>query len=150
MSPLMLEKYVDAAEAILEGAYPTQPTKTVAIQPKEIRGNNNSNGEFLSFNNPPEITYTYRNNTPGSFRVVVRLEVVGLSEKDKKQITDVLAALKKADEEKAAAQEAGAQEPAASCHLLEEVLVEMAPSNSPSRSPERTLWQQFNRGLSRK
>ena len=107
MSPLMLEKYLDAAEAILEGAYPTQPTKTVAIQPKEIRGNNNSNGEFLSFNNPPEITYTYRNKMPGSFRVVVQLEVVGLSDKDKQQITDVLAAAKKAEEEKAAAQKAG-------------------------------------------
>ena len=110
MSPLMLEKYLDAAEAILEGAYPTQPTKTVAIQPKDIRGNNNSNGEFLSFNNPPEITYTYRNKVPGSFRVVVRLEVVGLSDKEKQQITDVLAAAKKAEEEKAAAQKAGVPE----------------------------------------
>ena len=116
VSPMLLEKYLDAGESILEGAYPTEPIQTVVIQGKDIRGNNNSNGDFVTFNNPPEITYSYRNTKPGHYRLLIKLDVVGLTAEEKELIAEALSpeaeAARKADtvREEAAREEARKEE----------------------------------------
>jgi hypothetical protein len=80
VSPLMLEKYLNAAEAVLEGAFPPETSQAFVVEASEIRGNNRSTGERLSFGGSPEITFTYRNVLPGAYRVVVDMEVVGVGQ----------------------------------------------------------------------
>ena len=61
MSPLLLEKYLDAAESILEGAFPSENARSVEVPGRDIRGNFNMSGDRVSFNGTPELTFTYRN-----------------------------------------------------------------------------------------
>ncbi|MBC7819970.1 MAG: DUF1592 domain-containing protein [Planctomycetaceae bacterium] len=115
VSPLVFEKYLDAAEATLEGAYPKRPIESLVIPGRDIRGDNDSSGDFVSFDDPPEITYTYRNKTPGAYRVVLAIEVVGLTDGEKEQLSEILALQEKkrseiADTEKKLTEGEGAKE----------------------------------------
>ena len=105
MSPLMMEKYIDAAEIILDGSYPSHDLSPIDISGKTLAGDRNTTGESYSFNNPPELTYTFRNKTPGTFRLKLELDVVGLSDDEKKELASRLEAqeqerLKKEEDEK--------------------------------------------------
>jgi mono/diheme cytochrome c family protein len=75
MSPLVLEKYLKAAEVVLDGAMPSEKGREFSVPGSAFRGNNNSTGERLSFNGAPEVVFAYRNKNPGAFRVVFELEV---------------------------------------------------------------------------
>ena len=79
MSPLMMDKYIDAAESILDGAFPSEVLATTEVDVKALRGRVDSDRNVFSFNNPPTGTYTFRNSTPGTFRIKVALKVAGLT-----------------------------------------------------------------------
>ena len=91
MSPLMMDKYIDAAESILDGAFPSEVLATTAVDVKVLRGKVESNGNVFSFNNPPTGTYTFRNPTPGTFRIKVALDVDGLTPEQHLEIARRLA-----------------------------------------------------------
>ncbi len=76
VSPLMLEKYLDAAEAILDGAFPTEAAHVIAADGGPMRGNGNGPGRRLGFYGSPEVTFTYRNDHPGKFQLVLQLQVL--------------------------------------------------------------------------
>jgi hypothetical protein len=76
VSPLMLEKYLDAAEAILDGAFPTEAAHIIAADGGPMRGNGNGPGRRLGFYGSPEVTFTYRNDHPGKFQLVLQLQVL--------------------------------------------------------------------------
>lgn len=90
MSPLIMEKYLDAAEVVLEGAFPSANRQTLNIPGSDIRGDNRSSGAYLSFRSPPEITFTYRNTVPGTYQIKLNLNVVGLSPEERREIADYL------------------------------------------------------------
>ncbi|MSU62787.1 MAG: DUF1592 domain-containing protein, partial [Pedosphaera sp.] len=77
MSPLILEKYLKAAEVSLDGALPSEKGREFEVPGSAIRGNNNAGGDRLSFSGSPEVVFAYRNKNPGSFRVVFEIEVMG-------------------------------------------------------------------------
>ena len=90
MSPLVLEKYINSAEAVLDGAFPSDASKPIVITGIDIRGDNKTNGKFISFNKPPELTYTFRNTVPGAFRLKFELEVVDLTDQEEQFIVNYL------------------------------------------------------------
>ncbi len=117
MSPLLLEKYLDAAESVLEGAFPSENAREVEISGSEIRGNYGVTGERVSFNGAPELTVSYRNTHPGLFRVAIALEIVGLTPEEQTVIAEAM--------DKASAQDDSDSEqaekpraPRTKCHLL--------------------------------
>lgn len=75
MSPLVFEKYLKAAEVVLDGALPSESGRKFVVPGSDIRGNNDTTGERLSFNGSPEIVYAFRNKYPGSFRLELEIEV---------------------------------------------------------------------------
>ena len=104
MSPLVLEKYINSAEAVLDGAFPNNASKPMVIPGSDIRGDNKTNGKYISFNKPPELTYTFRNKVPGAFRLKFELEVVDLTDQEEQFIVNYLVeqetkAKEKADKE---------------------------------------------------
>ena len=106
MSALLLEKYLNAAESVLEGAFPSKDASPVVIPGNDIRGDNKSNGKYFSFNKPPELTYTFRNTVPGTFRLKIELDVIGLKDEEKQFIANFLLeqaakAAEKAEKERA-------------------------------------------------
>jgi len=72
-------RFVDAAESILDSAFPSEVLAAKAVDVKVLRGKADSNGNVFSFNNPPTGTYTFRNSTPSTFRIKVALDVDGLT-----------------------------------------------------------------------
>ena len=77
MSPLVLEKYLKAAEVSLDGAWPAEKNREFVVPGSAIRGNNNSTGDRLPFAGLTEVVYAFRNQAPGSFHVVFEMEVTG-------------------------------------------------------------------------
>jgi len=80
MSPLLLEKYMQAAESIVATAVPTAakvvPEKTVAG--REFRASEGSvNGEVLSFYNEAKVSHTVKVENAGDYRLFVELNVRG-------------------------------------------------------------------------
>ncbi|MBC8003641.1 MAG: DUF1592 domain-containing protein, partial [Opitutaceae bacterium] len=75
-SPLILEKYLKAAEISLDGALPSEKGREFSVQGSAFKGNNNATGDRLSFNGAPEVVFAYRNKNPGSFRVQMEIEVM--------------------------------------------------------------------------
>ena len=75
-SPLILEKYLKAAEISLDGALPSEKGREFMAPGSAFRGNNNASGERLSFNGSPEVVFAYRNKNPGAFRVEFEIEVM--------------------------------------------------------------------------
>src|SRR6266480_5424022 len=80
MSPLLLEKYMQAAESIVATAVPTAakvvPEKTVAG--REFRASEGSvNGEVLSFYNEAKVSHTVQVENAGDYRLFVELNVRG-------------------------------------------------------------------------
>ena len=77
MSPLVLEKYLKAAEVVLDGSFPSEKGREFSVPGSAIRGNNNATGERLAFGGTPEVVFAYRNKFPGAFHVVLEMEVAG-------------------------------------------------------------------------
>lgn len=77
MSPMVLEKYLKAAEVVLDGAMPSEKGREFSVPGGAIRGNNNATGERLPFGASQEVVFAYRNHNPGSFHVVFEMEVTG-------------------------------------------------------------------------
>ena len=75
MSPLVLEKYLKAAEVVLDGAFPAERGRELSVPGSAIKGNNNATGERLAFSGAPEVVFAYRNKFPGSFHVVLEIQV---------------------------------------------------------------------------
>ena len=79
ISPLLLEKYVQAAESIVAKAVPTV-SKAVAVRVlsgTEFRGEQGAQGDRMSFYKPANVARTYHAQHDGTYRVSVVLEVDG-------------------------------------------------------------------------
>ena len=85
VSPLLLEKYLKAAESIAADAVPIHST---SIDEHTIAGANFHNadgklsGRQLSYYQPTEITNSFQAKHPGTYRIVVTLNVQGKFEFD--------------------------------------------------------------------
>ena len=77
ISPLILEKYLKAAEIALDGAMPSDKGRELVVPGSQIRGNNNSTGDRLPFSGSTEVVFAYRNKFPGSFHLKIEIEVAG-------------------------------------------------------------------------
>jgi hypothetical protein len=77
MSPLVLEKYLKAAEVVLDGALPSEKERDFSVPGGAIRGDNNASGDQLSFGGSPEVVFAYRNRNPGPFHLTFEIEVSG-------------------------------------------------------------------------
>lgn len=79
ISPLLLEKYVQAAEIIVAKAVPTV-SKAVpdrVFNGSEFRGDNGARGERMSFYKEAQVTQTYKAKHAGTYRLTVEIEVDG-------------------------------------------------------------------------
>ena len=80
MSPLLLEKYMQAAEVIVAGAVP-RVTRMVAektIPGSEFRkSEGKGSGERLSFYDEAKVGHGFKADQTGSYRVVLEVEVLG-------------------------------------------------------------------------
>ena len=79
ISPLLLEKYVQAAEIIVAKAVPTV-SKAVPDQVftgSEFRGDNGARGERMSFYKEAQVSQTYKAKHAGTYRLTVEIEVDG-------------------------------------------------------------------------
>ncbi len=77
VSPLMLEKYLNAAEAVLDGAFPSETFRGFVAEGSAVRGGGGAVVPRLGFNGSPEVAFNYRNESPGAYQIVLKLEVVG-------------------------------------------------------------------------
>jgi len=80
VSPLLLEKYMQAAETIVSAAVPTV-AKVVgerSISGTEFRASEGKgNGDRMTFYNEAKVSHGFKVELPGDYRLVVELEVVG-------------------------------------------------------------------------
>src|SRR5436190_7055959 len=78
VSPLLLEKYMQAAETIVGNAVPIFPRsiKEEVIAGKEFRGTG-AKGERMSFYKEVSVSNSFRVEHAGDYRLVVELNVVG-------------------------------------------------------------------------
>ena len=79
ISPLLLEKYLQAAEKIVTQAVPTV-AKVVAeksISGREFKGQEKINGDQLSFYKEAKLSHSVKIDRPGDYRVFVDLTVHG-------------------------------------------------------------------------
>lgn len=80
VSPLLLEKYMQAAETIVAGAVPTVAR---TVQEKTIPGSairdpdGGFSGERLSFYKPARLSHTHRADQAGDYRILVEVEISG-------------------------------------------------------------------------
>jgi hypothetical protein len=78
VSPLLLEKYMQAAETIVAMAV---PNNTLVMPEKTFPGsqfrNGESKGELLDIYKPARLTQTFNASQPGDYRVIVDLTVSG-------------------------------------------------------------------------
>jgi hypothetical protein len=79
ISPLLLEKYVQAAETIVAKAVPTV-SKAVADQVfagSDFRGDNGTRGDRMTFYKEAKVSQTYKARHAGTYRLTVEIEVDG-------------------------------------------------------------------------
>ncbi len=82
ISPMLMEKYVAAAQAVVAQGVPTVPRKPAEqlVQGLAFDGQNASlkwSKRRLVFNEPANVATTFHNDSPGSYRVKLELEVNG-------------------------------------------------------------------------
>ncbi len=82
VSPMLLEKYVAAAQAVVAEAVPLQARKPAQhfVPGSDFNGTNARNKwghRQLMFNEPGDIAAKFRNVLPGTYRVTLELEVNG-------------------------------------------------------------------------
>ncbi len=80
MSPLLLEKYMQAAEVIVAGAVPRLPrvVAETAISGNEFRRvGGKGSGERVSFYDEATLAHTFKAEHAGDYRVVLEVEVLG-------------------------------------------------------------------------
>ncbi len=82
VSPMLMEKYVAAAQAVIAQAVPTQPRKPAQnIVPGVNFNGTNARSKWerrqLLFSEPANVAAKYRNELPGTYRVTLELEVNG-------------------------------------------------------------------------
>ena len=82
VSPMLMEKYVAAAQAVIAQAVPTQPRKpALNIVPGVNFNGTNARSKWerrqLLFSEPANVAAKYRNELPGTYRVTLELEVNG-------------------------------------------------------------------------
>src|SRR5258706_8243631 len=78
VSPLLLEKYMQAAETIVAAAVSTFPksVKEETIPGKEFRGPN-AKGEKMSFYKEATVSRGFKVEQPGEYHLIIELDVVG-------------------------------------------------------------------------
>ena len=79
ISPLLLEKYVQAAETIVAKAVPTV-SKAVADQVfagSDFRGDNGTRGDRMTFYKEAKVSQTFKATHPGTYRLTAEIEVDG-------------------------------------------------------------------------
>ena len=82
VSPMLMEKYVAAAQAVIAQAVPLQPRKPAQnIVPGVTFNGTNARSKWerrqLLFSEPANVAAKYRNELPGTYRVTLELEVNG-------------------------------------------------------------------------
>src|SRR5262249_13401061 len=80
VSPLLLEKYMQAAETIVSGAVPmvAKVVREQSIAGREFKGAESSiNGERMSFYRQALVSHTVEAEHPGSYKLLVDLDVAG-------------------------------------------------------------------------
>lgn len=80
VSPLLLEKYLQAAETIIAEAVPTQtrvPPKTVVSGSEFHAADGETDGRTLTFYQPAIVAHTFDAKFDGTYRLVVNVEVDG-------------------------------------------------------------------------
>jgi hypothetical protein len=80
ISPLLLEKYMQAAETIVAAAVPreTRVVAETAIPGSEFRkSEGKGNGERMSFYDEASVGHTFKAELAGNYRVVLEVEVLG-------------------------------------------------------------------------
>ena len=82
MSPMLMEKYVAAAQTIVSEAVPTAPRKPAqqAINGLEFEGTNAKmkwGRRRVSFNEPANVSTSFKTNLAGTYRVKLDLEING-------------------------------------------------------------------------
>jgi Protein of unknown function (DUF1592)/Protein of unknown function (DUF1588)/Protein of unknown function (DUF1587)/Protein of unknown function (DUF1585)/Protein of unknown function (DUF1595) len=82
ISPMLMEKYVAAAQAVVAQGVPTVPRKPAEqlVQGLAFEGQNASlkwSKRRLVFSEPANVAATFHNDSPGSYRVKLELEVNG-------------------------------------------------------------------------
>ena len=79
VSPLLLEKYLQAAETIVARAVPTQPRviSTRTVNGSDFRGDGGANGNYTSLYDPAQMTRTFTIDTAGDYKVTVNLAILG-------------------------------------------------------------------------
>ena len=80
VSPLLLEKYMKAAETIVAAAVPTvaKVVQETGIAGAEFHGpEGKGNGERLTFYQPAAVSHTHKADRAGDYRLVVELDVAG-------------------------------------------------------------------------
>jgi hypothetical protein len=80
ISPLLLEKYMQAAETIVAAAVPTvaRVVREASIAGTEFHGpEGKGNGDRLTFYQEATVSHTHNTDQAGDYRLVVELEVAG-------------------------------------------------------------------------
>lgn len=79
LSPLLLEKYMQAAEAIVGSAVPRVPwvVAQARIPGSRFRGEGNRSADRLSFYDAAETAYVFHAPVAGTYRLTLELQVLG-------------------------------------------------------------------------
>ena len=79
ISPLLLEKYLQAAETIVARAVPTVPRiiPTRTIDGSDFRGEGGANGNYTSLYDPAKMIRSYEIDKAGDYKVTVNLAIQG-------------------------------------------------------------------------
>ena len=91
VSPLLLEKYLQAAETIVNTAVPTIATvvRTRTLSGSEFTGENGKNGDGLSLYEPAQVARTFHTAKTATYKMTVNLAIQGdfYSDPGRAQIT---------------------------------------------------------------
>ena len=79
ISPLLLEKYVQAAESIVAKAVPTvsEAVPVRVLTGSEFRGDKGARGERMTFYKEAKVSQTFKARHAGTYRLTVEIEVDG-------------------------------------------------------------------------
>ncbi|MDQ3622088.1 MAG: DUF1592 domain-containing protein [Verrucomicrobiota bacterium] len=81
LSPLLMEKYLDAAQAVgksaIEDALPRIPTQTVSPDEFRAAGDAKKTAKLLPFAEPATVSHVRRIEHPGRYRLTVEMRVTG-------------------------------------------------------------------------
>jgi len=82
VSPLLLEKYMEAAETIVAAAVPavSRAVASTTLNGSDFRGTDaekDARGDRLSFYKPARVAHDFRAGKAGTYRLVVNLQVLG-------------------------------------------------------------------------